>query len=123
MRSRPWRAVPGSTRGAFERAIARLTLALAAVALPVVGVVDIAEAQIRCDGRFQIIQGARHSTPYCEDNYLAAVAREYGMRVDPRAVRNEPSVKAEVCRFVGRDGRVRDICAGYLDNGRNRPWF
>jgi hypothetical protein len=98
--------------------IAALTLMAAAVAA---GQSTPADAQIRCEGRFQVIQGSLHSTPWCEDAYLTAVAREYGMRVDPKAVRNDPGVKAQVCRFVGRDGRVRDICTGYLNEGR-RGW-
>jgi len=80
-----------------------------------------AEAQIRCDGRFQIIKGQPHATPYCEDEYLAAVARGYGVRVSGRAVRNDPSVKANVCRFVGSDPRLQDICIGYRE--RVRPFF
>ncbi len=80
-----------------------------------------ADAQIRCDGRFQIVKGQPHATPYCEDEYLAAVARSYGVRVSGRAVRNDPSVKANICRFVGSDPRVQDICIGYRE--RVRPFF
>jgi hypothetical protein len=75
---------------------------------------DRAEARIACDGPYQIVQGSPLATPYCEDNYLAAVARGYGIRVSDAAVRQNPSVKAEVCRTVGHDNRVRQICAGYL---------
>lgn len=80
-----------------------------------------ADARIRCDGRFQIVKGQSLSTPYCEDEYLATVARGYGVRVSGQAVRNDPSVKANVCRFVGGDPRVQDICIGYRD--RVRPFF
>lgn len=79
-----------------------------------------ADAQIRCDGPWQIVSGQRISTPYCGDNYLAQVARQYGMRVSARAVRNSAAVKQDVCRFVGHDNRVRDICTGYRDEPGDR---
>lgn len=69
-----------------------------------------AEAAIRCNGRYQIVGGQELSTPYCGDNYLAAVAREYGTRVSDAEIRNNPNKKLEVCRLVGRDIRVQDIC-------------
>ncbi len=79
-----------------------------------------AEARIVCDGAYQIVQGSPLATPYCEDNYLAAVARGYGIRVSDVSVRQNPSIKAEVCRVVGHDNRVRNICAGYVPEGRGR---
>ena len=72
---------------------------------------------IECRGRYQIISGNPLSTPYCEDNYLAQVARSYGSRVSARQIRNNPNKKAEVCRFMGFDNRVSDICAGFRDDG------
>lgn len=69
---------------------------------------------ITCDGNFQLQRnGQPIATPYCEDNNLAAVAREYGMRVSASAVRANPSVKEQACRLVGDDNRVRDTCAPY----------
>ncbi len=89
---------------------------VAAAALPVLD----ASAAIRCDGPFQIINGNKHVTPWCQDNYLAAVAREYGMRVSASAIRNNPSTKERACRFVGADIRVKDTCHGYRpDRGGN----
>jgi len=70
-------------------------------------------AAIECDGRYQIVQGQRLSTPYCEDGYLAKVARQYGSRVSAGGIRNNPNLKAETCRFMGHDTRVSDICAPY----------
>jgi hypothetical protein len=35
------------------------------------------------------------------------------MRVSDAAVRQNPSVKAEVCRWFGHDNRIRQICASY----------
>ncbi len=69
---------------------------------------------ITCDGNYQVQRsGQRIATPYCQDNMLAEVANEYGMRVSRRAIRNNPSVKERACRFVGDDNRVRNTCAPY----------
>jgi hypothetical protein len=88
--------------------------ALAAAAPP-------ASAAIDCDGNFQIQRnGNRIATPYCEDGYLAIVAREYGVRVSAQEIRYNPSEKGRICRFIGEDNRVRDTCANYLDKGRDR---
>jgi hypothetical protein len=78
---------------------------------------------IDCKGNFQVQRdGQRIVTPYCEDAYLAQVAHEYGMAVSATAVRNNPSVKEKICRFIGDDNRVRDTCGQYLhdfpDDGR-----
>jgi hypothetical protein len=40
--------------------------------------IGAAEAKIRCDGPYQLTGGNTLRTPYCEDNYLAFVARVYG---------------------------------------------
>lgn len=78
-----------------------------------------ADAAIKCRGNFQVQKnGNEIATPWCQDQYLAIVAREYGTRVTPAAVRNNPGIKGEVCRFIGSDIRVRDTCQGYRDNRR-----
>ncbi len=71
-----------------------------------------AMAKIACtrDG-FQIVQGNLLATPYCQDQLLARVAREYGLRVSDAEVRNNPNSKRRICRFVGRDIRVQPTCA------------
>ena len=79
-----------------------------------------ATAGIYCEGPYQIIDGASLATPYCEDNYLARVARSYGMRVSNRAVRWNPTAKSEACRLTGHDNRVSDICTGEHKNHYQR---
>lgn len=101
--------------GAAAVAGAVTTLAIAMVAQP-------ASAAIRCEGNFQITKQGRINTPYCEDNYLAQVAREYGMRVSFEAIRYNPSVKERACRFVGNDIRVKDTCQRYLPENDNFDW-
>lgn len=82
---------------------------VAATALP-------ASAAIKCRGpnMWNSAANAWISQPYCEDNLVAAVARENGMRVSDRAVRQNPNIKEEACRFAGSDIRISDICAGLL---------
>ncbi len=73
---------------------------------------------IQCDGDFQIVQGQPISTPYCRDQYVAVVAREYGIKTSPAVIRNNPKQKEEVCRIVGRDIRVQEACGEVLPDGR-----
>lgn len=84
----------------------------------------IAEARIRCDGNFQLQRnGETIATPYCREQNLARVARSYGMRVTEDAVRHNESVKAQVCRFIGTDIRVREACQPYQpESGRRWPY-
>lgn len=78
-----------------------------------------AEAKIRCKGPYQIVKGVGAiSTPYCGDNYLASIARAYGMRVSNAAIRNNPNAKKDACRLVGHDIRVQDLCDPYRYRSR-----
>jgi hypothetical protein len=74
---------------------------------------------IECDEDFQIVNGQPISTPYCRDGYLAAVAREHGFRTSAGEMRNNPSRKEEICRFIGSDIRVQTACAEVLPEGRD----
>lgn len=82
-----------------------------------------AEARIICKNGFQINRGQEpFVSPYCADNRVAEVAREYGMQVSDSAVRNNPSVKERACRLVGDDLRARDACAGFRNEGRGQRY-
>ena len=71
---------------------------------------------IECQGNFQVqADGTTIATPYCQDNNLARVANEKGIRVSAAAIRENPSVKASVCVAAGEDNRVRDTCDKYFD--------
>lgn len=105
----------------------KATLTLAAMGgamLVAFTAVTPADAAIRCQGRFQwnSAAGAWIASPYCEDNLIAAVARRHGMRVSNRAVRQNPNIKEEACRFAGSDNKIYDLCAGLLpeDHGLRR---
>ncbi len=81
-------------------------------------------AAIQCQGAYQYnsAAGGYIASSYCEDNLVATVARAHGMRWSNAAVRQNPSIKAEACRFAGSDIRITDICAGHLpeDNGTRK---
>jgi hypothetical protein len=100
------------------RIAAVAVVSIASIAVPVSG----ASAAIRCVGAYQIVQGRQIATPYCQDQHLAQIARQYGIRVSGDAIRHSPSVKAEVCRLVGRDNRAQTACAGLDDAFRRRPF-
>jgi hypothetical protein len=93
---------------------AQLTKAIVALGAGVA--LTVPAVAIDCNGPYQIIQGQEMPTPYCEDNYLGAVARSNGVRVSDEEIRQNPNKKGEVCRFVGYDNRVREICWNYLND-------
>jgi hypothetical protein len=45
------------------------------------------------------------------------VAREHGLKATAERVRNSPSFKNEICRFVGSDIRIREDCD--IDDGHD----
>lgn len=107
------RVAPRFVRGHGRAGLAIVgALALAAsVSVP-------AEARIACRQGAQLVGGNYISTPYCEDQYLAEVAREYGMRTSANAIRNNPNLKRDVCRFVGHDIRISHTCPPEGPRGR-----
>jgi len=79
-----------------------------------------ASAKIKCVDEAQVVNGQLAVTPWCEDENLAKVAQLYGARVTGAAIRNNPNLKSQICRFIGADIRVKDTCAGYIDYDRWR---
>lgn len=74
-----------------------------------------AAAHIACDDEFQIVAGHEIATPYCGDRALARAARQDGKMVRGRDLRANPGLKAEVCRFVGKNPSVSSDCADSED--------
>ena len=72
-----------------------------------------AEARIKCQGNFQVTKHGLISTPYCEEEQIAAVARTYGERVSGAEVRNNALTKVRLCQRFGGDIRLKGSCAGY----------
>jgi hypothetical protein len=84
--------------------------ALAVLAVASVLAATSAEAGIVCHDEYQVVNGREISTPYCNDNYVAHVARQYGMKATDEQVRNNPSLKDEICRLAGSDIRIQHYC-------------
>ena len=79
-----------------------------------------AEARIVCREGFQVVNGREISTPYCNDNYLAAVAPQYGVKASDEEVRNNPSLKDRICRLAGSDIRIMNYCPDAHGNDSSR---
>src|SRR5690349_10828145 len=87
------------------------TLGICLLAAPLVFMAGPnAEAAIKCKNGYQIVNGSEIATPYCQDNLVAQVARQYGFKASEAEVRNNPNYKRELCRFVGRDNRLTTAC-------------
>jgi len=76
-----------------------------------------AEAAIQCDGNYQNVSGQPVSTLYCREMNLAHVARSFGWQVTAEKIRSSESTKAQVCRAIGFDNRVQEVCAPYRSDG------
>lgn len=96
----------------------QIALALGLTLIPPFIATAAPAAYIRCEGSYQLVNDSWIATPYCEDQHLARVANTYGDLVTPPEIRGNPSTKAEVCRLVGNDIRVDDICSPYMGAGR-----
>src|SRR5262245_58132676 len=99
-----------------------IALALVPVAVPL-ALVQPAQSRIVCDGDYQIVQGRPLATPYCQEQNLAQVARSYGFRVSADSIRRSESVKGDICRTIGYDNRVREVCQPYRYDGGSRFRF
>ena len=73
---------------------------------------------IKCVRGYQIVKGIGPiATPYCQDNLVAQVAREHGIKVTDREIRLNPNTKNDVCIVIGSDIRVTQACSGYTPDG------
>jgi hypothetical protein len=99
-----------------QKRSAAIYLATAGLA---VTIVQPAAAAIKCSNGYQLVDGAMLSTPYCRDNLVAAVARQYGFNAPDAQVRNNPNFKRYVCRFVGQDIRIKEACEEVNPSGRS----
>ena len=69
-------------------------------------------AAIVCDGSFQIVRGEPISTPYCEDEDLAASVRKFSARNSGDAIRRSSEVKRQSCLFSANAST--QTCSNYL---------
>ena len=96
----------------------RLSSAIAAAVMTTLFALP-AQTAIRCSGGYQHNAGGDVATPFCEQQYLAEVARGYGARVSGAQLSNSMSLELETCRLVGNDIRVSHICERYLPQHNN----
>jgi hypothetical protein len=69
-----------------------------------------------CQDEFQTVEGQSIATPYCEDAYLAKVAREHGEHVTASALRRSAGLRDETCRLTNSDIRVSAFCGDDEDD-------
>jgi hypothetical protein len=89
------------------------TATLAVTALLALATASPAAARIECRGNFQVSKYGLISTPYCEEEQIARVARSYGHNVTGAEVRNNALTKVYLCQVYGYDTRLKGSCAGY----------
>jgi len=65
---------------------------------------------IKCKRGNQLVEGQWIATPYCQDEQLAQVARQHGLRASGSKIRNNPNFRIEICRTVFNDIRVQITC-------------
>jgi hypothetical protein len=82
-----------------------------------------ADARIVCDGNYQVVDGIPVSTPLCRDRMLVHVARSRGWHVSEYDIRYSDSIKGAVCRAIGFDNRVREVCGPYSSDGGDSGRF
>lgn len=70
-------------------------------------------AKIKCQGIFQVTKNGLISTPYCQEEEIARVARSYGWKVTANQVHNDPLKKVRICRALGNDNRLKGACGAY----------
>lgn len=75
-----------------------------------------AQANIRCNGAYQVVNGSEIATPYCQDENLARLARRSGMDVTGNQIRKDLGKKLAVCRVIGKQTSARSACASMLNN-------
>jgi len=97
----------------MHRPALRGSATLAVATLLAVAVTSPAAARIGAGGNFQVTKYGMISTPYCEEEQIARVARSYGARVTGAEVRNNPLKKVYLCQVYGYDTRLKGSCAGY----------
>lgn len=81
---------------------------------------NTAEARIKCKGIFQVTKNGLISTPYCQEEEIARVARSYGWKVTASQVHNDPLKKVYICQVLGRDNRLKGACGAYATPGPYR---
>jgi hypothetical protein len=91
----------------------KVAAGLASLTLMSVLTLDTVEARLQCKGNFQVTKYGLISTPYCEEENIARVARSYGVNVSGAQVRNDALKKVYLCQWLGGDNRLKGSCGAY----------
>lgn len=103
--------------------LSKFALSFAAAAVTLALLIPAVEARprgIKCQGGAQLVAGSYISTPFCQDELLASVARSFGVKASADRIRYNPNYKREVCRLVGHDIRVSEHCLNEAPSFRGR---
>lgn len=93
---------------------------LGLAAVPLLASAPPAEARIVCKDGFQLSGGGWISTPYCNDEHFAEIARKHGVRVSGAEIRANPARKYELCYLLGSTPPGRDYCPDDGSSSRGR---
>ena len=96
----------------------RIAVLCSGAALALVMMNGPVEAKITCSNGNQLVNGSWIVTPYCQDELVARVARQYGVRASASHIRNNPNYKRHVCRLIGQDIRIKQSCEEVNPHGR-----
>ena len=96
----------------------RIAVLCSGAALALVMMYGPVEAKITCSNGNQLVNGSWIVTPYCQDELVARVARQYGVRASASHIRNNPNYKRHVCRLIGQDIRIKQSCEEVNPHGR-----
>ena len=89
------------------------SLACAAVAVAVLAAPGPAGAGIKCQGQSQVTKYGLLSTPYCEEEQIAKVARSYGWKGTASEVHYNPLTKVYLCQRFGNEVSLKGASGGY----------
>jgi len=81
-----------------------------AVVLATAVLTTSSSAAIKCNLGSQLVGGQWMATPYCQDQYLAEVARKAGFKASAAKIRNNPNYKKNLCQYMYSDIRVQQTC-------------
>ena len=91
-----------------------------AMSIAMSGLVCSPSSAVECNKGFQKMGGEWIGTLLCQEEYMAEVAREHGMKVSAAEIRNSGNLRREVCQTIGSDIRVQPYC---VQSGPRGPQY
>ena len=96
---------------------------LVSIALLAGALATPAAAAIRCDGTFQVNSQGEFESLYCKEENLARVARSRGINVTADQIRRSWSLEGDVCRQIGVDISLSNICDQFTNHNNRHCMF